>query len=138
MYRKATVIKCSPDGKRCIAVDEQNYEAILAFLTTDQRHKKKFNFITDTILAGLRNPELYDKEEPDSKSKGVRAMKFFKGQENARIYCREIYNEDKIFVVIASELLLRKKTQKIDTKILSIIHKVASYEYDEINFIEED
>lgn len=70
MYRKATVIKCSPDGKRCIAVDEQNYEAIIAFLTTDQRHKKKFKFITDTILAGLRNPELYDKEEPDSKSKG--------------------------------------------------------------------
>ena len=138
MYRKATVIKCSPDGKRCIAVDEQNYKAIIAFLTTDQRHKKKFKFITDTILAGLRNPELYDKEEPDSKSKGVRAMKFFKGQENARIYCREVFNDDKIFVVIASELLPRKKTQKIDAKILSIIHKVASYEYDEINFIEED
>ena len=59
-------------------------------------------------------------------------MKFFKGQENARIYCRELIKENKTFIIIASELLKRKKTQKIDKKILTIIHKVASYDYKEI------
>lgn len=83
-------------------------------------------------MNGLRNTELYDKEEPDAKSKGVRAMKFFKGQENARIYCREVTREDKTFVIIASELLESKKTQKINQKILNIIHRVASYDYKEI------
>lgn len=84
------------------------------------------------LLAGLRMPQLYDKEDPDIKSKGVRAMKFFKGQENARIYCREVTMDDRTFIIIASELLLSKKTQKINQKILNIIHKVACYDYKEI------
>jgi len=132
MTRKAIIIRTSEDGKRCIAIDSDNYEVILAFLTTDARHKSKFADIVNVLLAGLRSTHLYDKEEPDARSKGVRAMKFFKGQENARIYCREVTMEDKTFVIIASELLIRKKTQKIDKKILNIIHKVASYDYQEI------
>ncbi|KAA8484035.1 hypothetical protein BDE36_3555 [Arcticibacter tournemirensis] len=132
MVRKAIVITRSEDGKRCIAVDESNYEMILAFLGADKRHKSKFRDIANVILNGLRNTELYDKEEPDAKSKGVRAMKFFKGQENARIYCREVTREDKTFVIIASELLESKKTQKINQRILNIIHRVASYDYKEI------
>ncbi|MGB4400100.1 MAG: hypothetical protein WBJ10_12085 [Daejeonella sp.] len=132
MRRKAIIIQTSDDGKRCIAVDEDNQDEILAFLNGDLRHRNKFKDITNVLLAGLRNSQLYDKEEPDAKSKGVRAMKLFKGQENARIYCREITMEDKTFVVIASELLIRKKTQKIDKRILNIIHKVASYDYQEI------
>lgn len=132
MVRKAIVIRRSEDGKRCIAVDESNYDLILAFLLADNRHRNKFRDISNIILNGLRNTELYDKEEPDAKSKGVRAMKFFKGQENARIYCKEVTREDKTFVVIASELLLSKKTQKINQRILNIIHRVASYDYKEI------
>lgn len=132
MVRKAIIIRKSADGKRCIAIDKDNYEVILAFLNTDQRHKNKFADIVNYLLAGLKVPELYDKEEPDSKSKGVRAMKFLKGQENARIYCREVTMEDKTFIIIASELLAKKKTQKINQKILNIIHKVASYDYQEI------
>ncbi len=132
MLRKAIVIRTSEDGKRCIAIDFDNYVDIYAFLEADARHRSKFNDVTNLLLAGLRNTQLYDKEEPDIKSKGVRAMKFFKGQENARIYCREVTLEDKTFVIIASELLTRKKTQKINKKILTIIHKVASYDYQEI------
>jgi hypothetical protein len=132
MRRKAIIIRTSEDGKRCIAIDSDNYDVILSFLSTDARHKNKFADIVNVLLAGLRNTHLYDKEEPDARSKGVRAMKFFKGQENARIYCKELIKEDKTFVIIASELLTRKKTQKIDKKILNIIHKVASYDYQEI------
>lgn len=132
MVRRAVVIKKSADGKRCIAIDEDNYDDILSFLNTNSRHKNKFADIVNVLLAGIRNTQLYDKEEPDSKSKGVRAMKFFKGQENARIYCREVTRDDKTFIIVASELLLRKKTQKINQKILTIIHKVAGYDYQEI------
>lgn len=132
MRKKAIIIRKSEDGKRCIAVDSDNYDDILAFLTTDARHKSKFADIVNVLLAGHRNTQLYDKEEPHARSKGVRAMKFFKGQENARIYCKEVTMEDKTFIIIASELLTRKKTQKIDKKILNIIHKVASYDYQEI------
>lgn len=129
MIKEAIIIKRSVDGKRIIAIDSDNFEVILAFINSDKRHKKKFADITNLLLEGLRNTELYDKEEPDAKSKGVRAMKFFKGQENARIYCRELTTEDKTFIIIASELLPRKKTQKLNQKILTIIHKVASYDY---------
>lgn len=56
-------------------------------------------------------------------------MKFFKGQENARIYCKEVTTEDKVFVVITSELLERKKSTKLTKKDRQLIEKVASYEF---------
>lgn len=130
--RKAQIIRKSNDGKRCIAIDVECAKEILAYINRDKRHRNKFADICNLILADLRNPQLYDKEEPDSKSKGVRAMKPFKGQENDRIYCREITLEDKTFVVIASELHERKKSKKLTHKELNIIHRVASYEYEEI------
>lgn len=77
MRRKAIIIRTSEDGKRCIAVDSDNYDVILSFLSADARHKSKFTDIVNLLLAGLRNTHLYDKEEPDARSKGVRAMKFF-------------------------------------------------------------
>lgn len=130
--RKAIIIKRSEDGQRCIAVDAENADKLLRFFMQDERYKKKFNHICDIILGNHVNYELYDKEEPDNKSKGVRAMKFFKGQENSRVYCRETLFEGKTFIVIASELLVRKKQTKLKHRELQIIHKVASYEYTEI------
>ncbi|MEK6480864.1 hypothetical protein WJR50_25200 [Catalinimonas sp. 4WD22] len=56
-------------------------------------------------------------------------MKFFKRQENDRLYCKEITKGDKIFVVIMAELRLKKKSQKLTHKEKNIIEKVASYEY---------
>jgi len=129
MKRTAVIIRTSEDGKRCIAVDCLNIKVILDYVRQDERHQKKFRHICDIILKGYKIRELYDKEEIDVKSKGVRAMKFFKGRDNDRIYCREITMGDKIFVVIASELLKGKKTQKISPRVKNIIHKVASYEY---------
>ncbi len=130
MKRKAIIIKESGDGRRCIAVDSKNADAIEGYLKQDRRHWNKFVDICNLIFAGLSNPSLYDKEEPDRKSKGVRAMKFFKGQENDRIYCKEITLEDKTFIVITAELLQKKKTQKLSQKERSIIHKVARYDYE--------
>lgn len=94
------------------------------------QHKKKFNHIVNIILQRLRVPDLYDKEEINSKCKGVTAMKFFKGRSNDRIYCKEVTLENKTFVVIAAELFELKKDQGVKQKIKNIIEKVGSYEYE--------
>ena len=78
------------DAGNEIYIDDVNSKEILSFITKDNRHRKKFNFIADIILEGHRNSELYDKENINERCKDVTAMKFFKGQENARIYCMEI------------------------------------------------
>jgi hypothetical protein len=131
LSRKAVIIKESSDGKRCIAVDEEHAEELLQFFKQDKRYNKKFRHICDLILGNHLNRDLYDKEEPDDKSKGVRAMKFFKGQDNARVYCKEVTLSDKTFVVVAAEVLERKKQTKLSHKELAIIHRVANYEYTE-------
>ncbi len=71
MKRKAVIIRESEDGKKCIAVDRENAEVLLKFFHQNRRYKKKFNHICDLILGNHTNRELYDKEEPDKKSKGV-------------------------------------------------------------------
>ena len=132
MNRNAIKIKESSNGRRAIAVDEENAEELLKFFRQDKRYQKKFNHICDLILGNHVNRELYDKEEPDDKSKGVRAMKFFKGQENARVYCKEVKTQNKTTVIIAAEVLERKKQTKLTHKEINIIHRVASYEYKKI------
>lgn len=131
MERKAIILYTSNDGKRCIAVDKENAEELLSFFNQDKRYKKKFDYICQLILGNHTNTELYDKEEIDSKSKGVRAMKFFKGQENARVYCKEVTKDNKTMVVVAVEVLERKKQTKLTHKERNIIHRVGSYEYKE-------
>ncbi|MGN6196956.1 MAG: hypothetical protein ACTHOB_18590 [Ginsengibacter sp.] len=79
MKRKCFKLISSRDGKRAIYLDEENSEEILAYIKRDTRHQNKFRDISNIILEGLRNPNLYDKEDIDSKSKRVTAMKFFKG-----------------------------------------------------------
>ena len=130
MKRKAIEIRKSNDNKRAIYIDKQNAKEIYNYINQDKRHQKKFRDITNIILEGLRNTELYDKEDIDKKSKGVTAMKFFKGQENDRIYCKEVTKEDKTFIVIACELHQKKKSKGISHKEKNIIHKVAEYEYE--------
>ncbi len=129
MFRNAIKISESKCGNIAIYVDKINAEAILEFLYKDKRHRKKFKFIQKIIFGQFRMPEVYDKEEINQRCKGVTAMKFFKGQENARIYCKELTTEDKVFVVITSELLERKKNTKLTKKDRQLIEKVASYEY---------
>ncbi len=130
MKRTAIKIRSSDDGKRELYVDAENSKKILAYLHQDRRHAKKFRFIADIILNGLRNTELYDKEEINERSKGITAMKFFKGQENDRLYCKEITRGDKIFVIIMIELRLKKKSQKLTQKEKNIIEKIGDYEYE--------
>ncbi len=132
MERSAVIILKSKDGKRSIAVDQESADELLNFFQQDDRYKKKFNHICQLILEGHRNTELYDSEEIDGKSRGETAMKFFKGQENARVYCKEVSSEFGILVVVCAVMHLRKKSQKLTHMEKNIIHKVADYEYTKI------
>lgn len=130
MLRKAVRVLTSDDKKRSIYVDSKNYKLILDYIKSDDRHIKKFQFIAHIILAGLRNTEVYDKEDFEGSAKNITAMKFFKGQENDRIYCKEITREDRTFVIIMGELHLKKKNTKLSYKEKNIIRRIAGYVYE--------
>lgn len=120
----------SSDGRRAIYIDDLNSKDILSFIRKDKRHRKKFYHIAEIILGGHRNCELYDKEDIDEYSKDVTAMKFFKGQENARIYCKEMTTSEGTRIVIAAVLHPRKKSQKNSMVERVIIKRVGGYEYE--------
>jgi hypothetical protein len=130
--RKCVKLAKSADGKRAIYIDNENREEILEYIKRDKRHKKKFQFITDIILGGYANRSLYDKEDISDKAKGVTAMKFFKGQENDRIYCKEIKPESgsHTYIVVAAILYEKKKTKKLNNEQRKIIEKVGGYQYE--------
>lgn len=130
MKRKAEIIRVSEDGKRYIAIDLINKKRILKYIGQNDRHKSKFIDICNILLNGLKNRNLYDKEDINNRCKKITSMKFFKGQENDRIYCKEMRTKDKTFVIIASELLEKKKSQKNTQKEINLIEKVAKYEYE--------
>ena len=127
MKREAIIVKSSDDGKRQIAIDEKNASEIIDFIRQNNLGKK-FDLICGLILDGIRNTELYDKEDISTKCKNVTAIKF-KGKLNARIYCQELKSKGKTLIVIASELLESKKNQKNKSKEKNLINKVGSYEY---------
>lgn len=127
--RQAQILKSSEDGKRHICADCENWDAIKAFLREDDARLKKFWQVSDLILRGLRNKELYDKENIDEKTKDVTAMKLFKGGQNIRLYCKEQKGINGTFYIIVAELLPKKKDQKVKGKTKTLIQKVGSYEY---------
>ncbi len=130
----ATAVKLrqSGDGKRVIAVDQEVAKEILRYISQSDRHKKKFQDIVNIILGGHRNTNLYDKEDIDEKSKAVRAMKFFKGQENDRIYCQEVTLPDGTNVVVMAALREKKKGQGLKQVEKNLIHSVAEKVYEKV------
>lgn len=130
MKRKCKYLIGTKDGKRAIFLDTENSKEIYAYLTKDNRHQKKFKFISDIILGGHKNPSIYDKEDINEHCKDVTAMKFFKGQENDRIYCKEISTADGTFIVVCAILYENKKSSKLTQEQKNIIEKVGGYQYE--------
>jgi len=128
--RKCEHIITARNEKRAIYIDSTNKNEILEYIYQDKRHKKKFLYITDILLSGLKNSNLYDKEDINEKCKDVTAMKFFKGQENDRLYCKEIHNCSGKLIIVISILHKRKKDKTLSAKEISIIEKVGGYEYE--------
>lgn len=130
MKRKAKIIRSNQTGSRILCIDLENQNEIVKYIKQDERHRKKFQYISDIILQELTNKELYSKEEIDNKCKGVTAMKFFKGQENDRIYCKEIEENDRTLIVIMAVLLEKKKNQRVKQREKNAIRKVGGYDYE--------
>lgn len=130
MKRKCKKLISSKDGKIANYVDSENEAKIRAYLNKDDRHKKKFKFISEIILDGHRNTEVYDKEDINDRCKDVTAMKFFKGQENDRIYCKEIHTQSGIYVVVTAILYEKKKSTKLTKEQKTIIEKIGGYTYE--------
>jgi hypothetical protein len=128
LIRLCKILAKSADGKKAVCIDKQNEEEILSYVNQSPRHLKKFRHILQLILEGHKNTNLYDKEDINEKSKNITAMKFFKGQENDRIYCVE-QKADGIYIIVAVEVYEKKKSQKITKKEIPVINKIANYEY---------
>jgi hypothetical protein len=128
--RKAQEIRKSKDGKRILCIDIDNFGTISEYINRNDKHKKKFLYIANIILDGHKNTDVYDKENINGNCKDVTAMKFFKGNSNDRIYCKEIKLEDKTYVIIACELFEKKKTQKNNNITKGIINKIGKETYE--------
>lgn len=118
------------DGKRAIYVDCANQNQIQTYIKLDERHLDKFRFIVEIILGGHRNTNVYDKEEVTKKCKGVTAMKFFKGQENDRIYCKEQTDNLGQRMIVMSVLHEKKKSQNLSAIEIGILENIGGYTYE--------
>lgn len=130
MARFCEIIAKTADGRKAICIDIQNKDLILAYVNQSKRHLRKWQHIVQLILEGHRNTDLYDKEEINDKCKNVTAMKFFKGQENDRIYCKEQRTKNGIYIIVTAEIYLKKKNDNVSKKEIPIIEKIAKYEYE--------
>jgi hypothetical protein len=130
LARFCEIFAKSADGNKAICIDLENKAEILAYITQSARHKKKWLHIVQLLLEGKKNTELYDKENINSKAGNITAMKFFKGQENDRLYCKEQRTPQGIYIIVGAILLLGKKSNKVTKKEIPIINKIANYEYE--------
>lgn len=131
MKRNATLLQRSANGRKAVYVDDDNYDSILEWMNEHPSHKNKFWMIVELVLNGRPTRDLYDTEEIDKTTEHVTAMKPFKGKKNPRIYCQQYTDrEQKIYVIVAAELLPKKTTNgKNSKKEIAIIKRVASYNY---------
>jgi len=127
--RKAYIIESSLDLTKHLCIDAENEGVIMDFIKADGARIKKLRLIKSIILEGLRNTELYDKEDINDSCGDVTAMKMFKGGQNVRIYCKEQRIDGYEFCIIMAELLPKKKDKKVKGKTKNLINKVSTYEY---------
>ena len=130
MNRKCRKYIIAKDGKRAIYIDSINRDEILDYILQDDRHKEKFRFIRNIILDGLHNKKFYKKENINKKTKDVYAMRLFVGQENDRIYCKQVQDENGMHIVIMAILHERKKSDELSAREISQIEKIGGYIYE--------
>ncbi len=114
-----------------LRIDEENAEKLLTFLLEKKKGKyiriKKFARILYEISQDRYNDDLYGNEPP--KGKNITAMKF-KGKENFRIVCKEIFCDNKKVIMVTVFHKKSSKGKNISKKDLEIYKAVGDYEYD--------
>ena len=134
MKRKCKIVRRIKGCKVEILVDAETMNEIFDYIGESDRRKKKFLDIVKIIMEGLHNRHLYRREGFDAETKDITAMRLHVGQENDRIYCKEISRKDSegesIKVVIMGILHFHKETRKQSEEEKRLIKKLAKYEYD--------
>ena len=134
MKRNAKLIRLSVNGRKAFYIDEHNAAEILDFLERNSAARKKFNMLLELLLEGRAPRDLYDREDFEKGCEHVTAIKLLKGKMNPRIYCQQYSdNEKQVFVIVAVELLEKKKAKKLSNTEKTIIRRVAGYEYNLID-----
>ena len=96
-------------------------EEVLEIIGANQN---KFKLIVLTILSGDYDDELYRKEDDN-----IYAMRF-RGKNNSRIYCKEVYEIGKVKKVIMSRALIHKTSQKNNKTNKPIIAALKGYTFE--------
>ncbi|HEY1017920.1 MAG TPA: hypothetical protein VGE25_02935 [Sediminibacterium sp.] len=111
---------------RHFCIDIENADEIFASISNK---KKKFWEIVERILT-QRNMyyDHYKSEKISNLSKGISAIRFL-GNENIRIYCKEVSTKEGSFFIVCAKAI-KKKVQKNDKRIDGIINSIVTYEYE--------
>ena len=131
MKRECELLYPYPDenSSRGIYIDKINKDEIIKFIKQDDRYLEKFRFFVQLFLSGKHNEDIYKKEDINEYCKDVTAIRFFPGQENDRVYCKEIKSKSRIITVMCV-LHEHKTTQKNTGRENKNIKIAATYEYE--------
>jgi hypothetical protein len=103
----------------------------IKILLEDGKFKKKLNYIVDRILN--LNTSYYDDYIKLITFNSLTEIRLFPNGMNARIYCKEGYNDEGILVIIAAMFLEKKKDNKISKELQNRLRIIEKYNYEIIN-----
>jgi len=124
---KRNKVKLIAYAKIAFYIDEKNKDEILNFLK--EKGRKKLQNILLRIKEETATRNVYSSENYNDDIENITAIKF-KGKvfNNARIYCKDYY-DNKLRIIVLSELLISKKQTKLTHKERNLINKVNDYDY---------
>jgi hypothetical protein len=142
MRRTAHLLKSSNILNREIWYDAETWPEIKKFfslgqyeasLTKEQKQRQKaFRHVLLLVLDGLSTREQFEKECASAEN-CIWSMKFFKGSQNARIFCHhiEVMGVDRF---VLAYLIPKKSMQSLDSRLRKRIEIVSNYTFD---FVED-
>ena len=115
--------------KRHLCIDNVNRQEMNKIIELVNRKSKKFETIIErTLTNNFLYWENYNKEYINNKAVNITAIKFM-DVDNDRIYCKEVKDAfGNLYIIMI--LTVKKKVQKNNKSINSLINKISSYEYE--------
>lgn len=128
MKRKAILIRSflSDYNKLVSLYFDKEYESEILKFLKKEKHLKKFSHILEILKIHRFYNDLYGIESEILDNKRITAFKF-KSFNNTRIYCLDIEYEDEVKIILS--VCFKKKSQKIDKKILKRLEIISGYDY---------
>lgn len=107
------------------AENQKNFQEIAEVLK--QAGSKKVKRLMAVILKNEYHELIYKREEDDVTA--IKLMAGKSGNQNYRIYCREIFKDGKKVVLITPHIKKVRKNQQ-DQSIINIIQTIKTYDYE--------